>query len=42
MALTRDFKQTLCERAEQDPDFACALLDEASTLFLNGELNWQG
>ena len=37
MALTRDFKQTLCERAEQDPDFACALLDEASTLFLNGE-----
>ena len=37
MQLTRDFKQTIQARAESDPDFACALLDEAATLFLNGE-----
>jgi len=37
MALTRDFKQTVAERARRDPDFARALLDEAATLFLNGE-----
>jgi DNA-binding phage protein len=37
MALTRDFKQTISERAQRDPDFARALLDEAATLFLNGE-----
>ena len=37
MALTRSFKQTIAERAERDPAFAQALLDEAATLFLNGE-----
>ena len=37
MALTRDFKQTIGERARRDPSFATALLDEAATLFLNGE-----
>jgi len=37
MALTRDFKQTVVERVERDPKFARALLDEAATLFLNGE-----
>ena len=37
MALTRDFKQTLAERVERDPGFAKAMLDEAATLFLNGE-----
>ena len=37
MALTRDFKQTVVERAQRDPAFAQALLDEAATLFLNGE-----
>ena len=37
MALTRDFKQTMVERVERDPDFAKALLDEAATLFLSGE-----
>lgn len=37
MALTRDFKQTMVERAQRDPAFAKALLDEAATLFLNGE-----
>lgn len=37
MALTRDFKRTVVERAQRDPEFARALLDEAATLFLNGE-----
>lgn len=35
--LTRDFNQTVIERIEQGPDFAKALLNEAATLFLNGE-----
>ena len=37
MALTRDFKQTVIERVKRDPALAQALLDEAATLFLNGE-----
>ena len=37
MALTRDFKETVLARVEQDPDFARALFDEAILLFLNGE-----
>jgi DNA-binding phage protein len=37
MALTRDFKQTVMKRVERDPEFASAMLDEAATLFLNGE-----
>jgi len=37
MALTRDFKKTVVDRVERDPAFAKALLDEAATLFLNGE-----
>jgi DNA-binding phage protein len=37
MGLTRDFKDTIVERVKRDPDFAKALLDEAATLFLNGE-----
>jgi hypothetical protein len=37
MALTRDFKQTVTERVQRDPAFAESLLDEAITLFLNGE-----
>ena len=32
MALTRNFKQTVIERVERDPQFAKALLDEAATL----------
>jgi hypothetical protein len=32
MTLTRDFKQTVANRALRDPDFAKALLDEAATL----------
>ncbi len=38
MALTRDFKETVLARAEQDPTFAQALFDEAISLFLNGEV----
>jgi DNA-binding phage protein len=37
MALTRDFKETINARAQRDPEFAKALLDEAVFLFLNGE-----
>ena len=37
MALSRDFKQTIIERVQRDPAFAKAMLDEAATLFLNGE-----
>ena len=37
MVLTRNFKQTVVERINRDPAFAQALLDEAATLFLNGE-----
>ncbi len=37
VTLTRDFKQTVAERVRRDPAFAKALLDEAATLFLNGE-----
>ncbi|MAM56298.1 MAG: transcriptional regulator [Salinicola sp.] len=37
MALTRDFKTKIAARVENDPAFAKAMLDEAVTLFLNGE-----
>ncbi|MBX9669067.1 MAG: hypothetical protein K2X93_15690 [Candidatus Obscuribacterales bacterium] len=37
MALTRSFKNTVVERVNRDPAFARALLDEASTSFLNGD-----
>jgi DNA-binding phage protein len=37
MTLTRDFKETIRSRTEREPEFAAALLDEAVTLFLNGE-----
>ena len=37
MTMTRDFKETVKDRAERDPAFAKALLDEAATLFLNGD-----
>lgn len=37
MALTRDFKQTIQERAEKDPDFAAHLMNEAVTSFLDGD-----
>ena len=37
MPLTRDFRHTVLARVERDPAFVKALLDEAATLFLNGE-----
>ncbi|WP_413173660.1 DNA-binding protein [Anabaena azotica] len=37
MALTRDFKETVNARIQRDPEFVIALLDEAISLFLNGE-----
>jgi len=37
MALTRDYKETISERAHNDEQFAYALFDEAINLFLNGE-----
>lgn len=37
MALTRDFRETVSARAARDAAFAKALLDEAATLFLNGD-----
>lgn len=37
MALTRDFKETVATRSQADPAFAQALLDEAVTLFVEGE-----
>jgi hypothetical protein len=38
-ALSRNVQLTVVERARRDPEFAKALLDEAATLFLNGEPN---
>jgi DNA-binding phage protein len=37
MALTRDFTETVNARVQRDSEFAIALLDEAISLFLNGE-----
>ena len=37
MALTRDFKDTVVARVQNDPAFAQAMLDEAVTLFFDGE-----
>ncbi|MCB8977170.1 MAG: transcriptional regulator [Ardenticatenaceae bacterium] len=37
MTITRDVQETIQERIQNDPEFATALLDEAISLFLNGE-----
>lgn len=37
MPLTRDLKQTVVDRAQREPAFACTLLDEAGSLLLNGD-----
>lgn len=37
MPLTRDFQPTVVERVRLEPAFARALLDEAGSLFLNGD-----
>ncbi len=37
MSMTRNFKETINDRVQKDSEFAKALLDEAISLFLNGE-----
>jgi DNA-binding phage protein len=37
MAITKDYKDSINERVSREPAFTAALLDEAITLFLNGE-----
>ncbi len=37
MSITRDFRETVNARVQREPEFANALLDEAASLFLNGE-----
>jgi DNA-binding phage protein len=37
VTLTQKFRETIAARVKSDPAFAKALLDEAATLFLNGE-----
>jgi len=37
ISLIRDFKETVNARVQTDPAFAKALLDEAISLFLNGD-----
>src|ERR1700736_1431884 len=37
MKLTRESKETVIERVRREPSYAKALLDEAVTLFLNGD-----
>lgn len=37
MNITRDYKETIDKRVKSDSEFAGALLDEALSLFLNGE-----
>jgi DNA-binding phage protein len=37
MNLTRDYKETIYQSVQYDHAFAAALLDEAASLFLNGE-----
>jgi hypothetical protein len=38
MALTKDFRDTILERARRDPDFRCALLQEAVERLLAGDV----
>lgn len=38
MALTREFKDTVVKRAEQDPEFKFELLRSSINEFLNGDL----
>ena len=39
MALTRDFRDTVMERARRDPEFRVGLLTEAIECVLNDEIN---
>jgi len=37
MPVTRDFKERIISRVKKEPEFAKALLNEATFLLLNGE-----
>lgn len=37
MPMTRDFRETVNAKVKNEPEFAIALLNEATTLFLNSE-----
>jgi DNA-binding phage protein len=37
MALTREFRETICTRAQRDPAFCKALLTEALNAYLGGD-----
>ncbi|QDE40885.1 transcriptional regulator [Luteibacter pinisoli] len=37
MVLTVDYRETIANRVQTDPSFARALLDEATTMLINGE-----
>ena len=39
MALTRDFKDTVRARAQRDPQFRLALIEEAVECLINGDLD---
>ncbi len=39
MPLTRDFKETVLERAQNDPEFRVGLLTEAAQCLLSNEVN---
>jgi hypothetical protein len=39
MTLNRDSQETIAARANADPAFAKALLDEAATLYLEGDVD---
>ncbi|MFT4585321.1 MAG: DNA-binding phage protein [Gammaproteobacteria bacterium] len=39
MPLTRDFKDTIAERAKNDPEFRAGLLVEAAECLINNELD---
>jgi hypothetical protein len=38
VTLTRDYKETVIARVQREPEFAAALLDEAISLVLDGEM----
>jgi TolA-binding protein len=38
VTLTRDFKETVLSRVKREPEFATALLNEAISLVLDGEI----
>lgn len=39
MALTRSFRETVVERAQNEPEFRAALIEEAIQAFLDGDMD---